>query len=166
MNLEFISPQGQEPGLIASLLTRSYGDILASEPTLWGPEQVGWERYDREVFRQPETVGACIFLSRWQHEIVGFASWDPRGQPRYGVVGHNCVLPAYRGRGCGKQQIQEVLRRLRAMGMRKARVTTNDHPFFIPAQRMYVSCGFQAVGRVPWESDPRQMLIKYEREIP
>jgi hypothetical protein len=55
----------------------------------WKPEQHTWEQYDHEVYRHPETVGACIFLSRLNGIIVGFGSWDPRQTPRYGIVGHN-----------------------------------------------------------------------------
>ena len=37
--------------------------------------------------------------------IAGFGSWDPRQAPDYGIIGHNCVLPEFRGEGLGKQQI-------------------------------------------------------------
>ena len=54
-------------------------------------------------------------------------------------------------------QIEEVLRRFRVWGFRKAIVTTGDDPFFQPAQRMYEACGFVEVAR-PSE---RQRIMRY-----
>jgi GNAT superfamily N-acetyltransferase len=165
MNLEFTTPFDQKPGTIASLLRQAYADLVKSDPPLWELEQVNWERYDCEVFGQPASVGVCIFLTRLDGRVVGFGSWDPRPRPYFGIVGHNCVLPEFRGRGLGKQQIQEILRRFREMAIEMAKTSTNDHPFFIPAQRMYAACGFREVRRIPWDRDPRQRMIEYEKEI-
>ncbi|MEN6335785.1 MAG: GNAT family N-acetyltransferase [Phycisphaerales bacterium] len=165
MGLEFASPLNETPGVIASLLKRSYAALVASEPSLWRGEQVRWEQYDREVFQQPETVGASVFLTRLDGSIVGFASWDPRQRPQRGIVGHNCILPEFRGRGFGREQIREVLRRFENMGIQTALVTTCDHPFFVPARRMYQACGFHEVRRVPWDRDPGRKIIEYERQV-
>ena len=51
------------------------------------------------------------------------------------------------------------------MAIESARVSTNDHPFFVPAQRMYVACGFREARRMPWDRDPRYQTIEYEMEI-
>jgi GNAT superfamily N-acetyltransferase len=165
MNVEFTTPLDQERGTIVSLLKRSYADVAKSDPSLWETEQMIWERYDHDVFGQPQTVGACIFLTRLDGHIVGFGSWDPRQRPRFGIVGHNCILPEFRGRGLGKQQIQEILRRFRKMAVETARAITSDHFFFVPAQRMYAACGFREVRRIPWDRDPRQRVIEYEKKI-
>ena len=165
MNVEFTTPFDQKPGTIALLLRQAYADLVKSDPLLWEPEQANWEQYDCEVFGRPTSVGACIFLTRLDGRIVGFGSWDPRQRPYFGIVGHNCVLPEFRGRGFGKQQIQEILRRFREMAIETAKASTNDHPFFIPAQRMYTACGFREVRRIPWDRDPRQRMIEYEKEI-
>ena len=63
------------------------------------------------------------------------------------------------------QQIQEILRRFRALDVKVAKVSTNDHPYFVRAQRMYIACGFREVRRIPWERNPDQKLIEYEKEI-
>ena len=102
MNLEFITPLDQKPGAIATLLRQAYAALVKSDPSLWEPEQANWEQYDCEVFGQPASVGACIFLTRLDGRIVGFGSWDPRQRPCFGIVGHNCILPEFRGRGLGK----------------------------------------------------------------
>ena len=165
VDLSFTSPQNQKPGLIASILECVYAPLLESDPRIWEPERTNWEEYDREIFEYPETVGKSIFLSQLADQIVGFASWDPRQRPRYGIIGHNCILPKFCGRGYGKRQIEEVLRRFAQIGIETARVSTNDYPFFIPAQRMYESCGFREVRRIPWKRDPERRLIEYERKI-
>lgn len=85
--------------------------------------------------------------------------------PAYAIVGHNCILPEFRGKGLGKQQIQEILRRFQTLGIKTARVLTNDHPFFLPAQRMYGAIGFRELRRIPWDRDPNQKMIEYEKEI-
>ena len=164
MNLEFVPLTNQDPGTIASLLRASYADLLERD-SRWESEQESWEEYDREVFAHPDTVGACLFLTQVGGQIVGFGSWDPRQRPRYGIVGHNCILPEFRGQGFGKQQIWEILRRFRALGIQTAHASTCDHPFFLPAQRMYIACGFREVRRTPWDRDRNHTMIEYEIDI-
>lgn len=165
MNIKFTTALEQKPGIIADLLKCSYADIVSSVPEDWGQEKANWEEFDREVFLFPDSVGACAFLTWWDGRLVGFGSCDPRQRPHFGIVGHNCILPEFRGKGFGKQQIHEILRRFAAMGILLAKVSTNAHPFFIPAQRMYLSCGFTEVRRVPWDRNPELHIIEYERKL-
>ncbi|MCP4707957.1 MAG: GNAT family N-acetyltransferase, partial [Planctomycetes bacterium] len=165
MNLRFTSPFERKPGVVASLLNQSYAELVEAEPENWRPEIENWVQSDRSVFENPKTVGACTFLSWVETNLVGFFCFDPRPRPAYGVIGHNCILPEFRSRGFGKQQINEILRRFRDIGIKSAKVSTNDHPFFIPAQQMYTACGFREVKRVPWDRDPKQCMIHYEMEI-
>ena len=162
--LRYTSPLEREPGVVAWLLNQSYAKLVEAEPELWGPERANWEQSDRAVFDHPDSVGACTFLSWAGVDLVGLFSFDPRPLPEYGVIGHNCILPDFRGRGLGKQQIAEALRLLRDRGAVAARVTTHEHPFFVPAQRMYEACGFREVSRAPWNRDLTQSLIHYELE--
>jgi GNAT superfamily N-acetyltransferase len=164
MNAEFTTLTIERPGTIATLLRASYADLLRVDPR-WESELANWDDYDREVFARPKTVGACLFLTRLDKRIVGFGSWDPRQRPAYGIVGHNCILPEFRGRGLGRQQIQEILLRFQRRGIKIAKTSTSDHPFFVPAQRMYSACGFREVRRFPWDRDLCQKLIEYEKEI-
>ena len=165
MRLRFTRPRVQQRGLIASMLKRSYADLVELDQQHWGPEVPKWEEFDREVFEHPDTVGTCVFLTWSGDRLVGFASYDPRQRPEFGIVGHNCVLPEFRGNGFGKQQIQEIVRRFRAMGIRLAQVSTGENPFFTPAQRMYTACGFRETGRHPWEGDPSHDVIEYEMRL-
>jgi GNAT superfamily N-acetyltransferase len=158
MNVAFTALTKEEPGTIERLLRASYAELLTLDP-LWKPEQANW------VESHPETVGACLFLTRLDGRLAGFGSWDPRHGPEYGIVGHNCILPEFRRKGLGGRQIQEILLRLQMRGVRTARVTTSDHPFFVPAQRMYIALGFRETQRIPWDRNPSRELIEYEKKI-
>ena len=164
MNPEFVPLTDEKPGTIAALLRASYATLLESD-SRWASEQANWDEYDRLVFAHRDTVGMCLFLTRVSGDIAGFASWDPRQKPRYGIVGHNCILPRFRGHGLGTQQIHEVLRRFQMLGIQTARAITCDHPFFVPAQRMYLACGFREVQRTLWDRDRNHLVIEYEIEI-
>ncbi|MFP3898305.1 MAG: N-acetyltransferase family protein [Dehalococcoidia bacterium] len=160
--LRFTSTLGQHGGLIASMLKRSYAELIRADPEHWGREVPEWEQFDHEVFEHPDTVDRCVFLSWSRGQLVGFASYDPRQGPKLGIVGHNCVLPEFRGNGFGNQQIEEIIRRFRAEGIRLARASTGESHFFAPARRMYAACGFREAGRRPWHGDPSQNTIEYE----
>ncbi len=165
MNLRFTSPHEKKPGIITDLLKRSYAELINAEPEHWGPEERNWEQYDLDVFQNPETIGACVFLSWVGDQLVGFGSYDPRQKPELGVIGHNCILPEFRRKGFGLWQLREILRRLAAMGVKKAKATTHEHVFFEPARRMYLSCGFRKVGQHQWAAHPDQDVIDYERDL-
>ena len=165
MALQFKSINNQEPGILASLLFRSYSALIKSDPVHWKPEENNWNDFDRDAFGSPGTIGACVFLSWHERELVGFASFDPRQAPKNGIIGHNCILPEFRGQGFGKQQIKEILNRFAIFRIQTADITTNDNTFFIPAQRMYISCGFQEISREPWERDKTQSLIHYQKRL-
>ncbi len=165
VKLRFTPPHDQKPGRIASLLEQSYAELLEWGPDIMSLEVCKWEQFDREVFEHPETVGSCVFLSWCDDYLVGFGSYDPRQQPEFGIVGHNCVLPEFRGRGFGRQQLGEILRRFQEIGIRVAKATTGDHSFFTPAQQMYAACGFRETRRHPWEGNPFLNVIEYEKRL-
>ena len=80
-------------------------------------------------------VGNGTFASYcicWADPATGVGSYEPVG-----------TRPEWRGRGIGREVIYEGLRRLRAKGMRKARVGTAG--FNAPAQALYESCGFERI---------------------
>ena len=139
--------------------------MVSSDLDLWSNEEAGWERFDRDVYEDPDSIGECTFLSWLDEKLIGFASYDPRQWPSIGIIGHNGILPEFQGLGFGKQQIAEILRRFRKMGFKRAKVSTLDHPFFVPAQKMYLSCGFCVKRWIPWEGDHKYRLIEYEKEL-
>jgi len=164
MTCQFVSLTEERPGTIFRLLQKSYA-VWAEEELSEPDELAEWYAYDREAFLAPDSVGACLFFTRCDQRTVGFASWDPRQAPEVGIVGHNCVLPEFRGRGLGARQLREVLRRFQQKRIRIARVTTLDHPFFVPAQRMYQACGFREVRRTPWPRHPSICQVTYEQTL-
>jgi GNAT superfamily N-acetyltransferase len=165
MELKYTSPFNCNRGIVAKLLKKSYSKLVETEPDSWAAEKDNWDQFDHDVFDNPKTIGACTFLSWIDSDLVGLFSYDSRARPAYGLIGHNCILPEYRNRGFGKQQIYETLGKFKKIGIKQARVSTNDHPFFIPAQRMYTACGFIEVKRVPWDRDHKQKIIHYEMDI-
>lgn len=164
-DLKFTPPHVEKPGTIAAILKICYADLVASDPDLWEKEPEGWDRFDKDVYGDPDSIGECTFLSWLDDDLIGFASYDPRQWPAIGIIGHNAVLPDYRGRGFGKQQIDEILRRFRKKEYKRARVSTLDHPFFVPAKKMYLSCGFLVKRWIPWEGCAKYRLIEYEQGI-
>jgi ribosomal protein S18 acetylase RimI-like enzyme len=157
--LRFHSAARYEPGAVYSILAPCYADILDSafEERL--------REFDREVFENPDTVGVCTLITSLDGDIAGLASYDPRQGPRVGIIGHNGILPAYRQRGYGVQQIAEVLRIFRARRYDWARVSTSEHPFYQPAQRMYEACGFRECRRVEASDKGPYRIIHYEMPL-
>ena len=169
LKLTFESVRGYERGLVEHLLAESYA-ALTVELSAKQTQHFDWRTFDRDVFESPDTVGACTFITCLDGQVIGLGSFDPRprkpGQrPERGIVGHNCILPAYRGQGRGKQQMQEILRRLIAVGIRTAIATTGEHPFFLPAQRMYLACGFDEAQRLEANQDRPIRVIEYQKQL-
>ncbi len=159
MTLKFESVTNYERGFIFSLLQQSFAELWNNEME----EKI--KQYDKEIFDTPNTVGACVFVSTLNGNAVGMASWDPRRGPELGIIGYNCILPEYQGRGFGEIQIKEVLRRLKEREFKKVSVTTGEYPFFVPAVKMYLACGFKEIRRYNKGRDPRYGSIDYEIEL-
>jgi GNAT superfamily N-acetyltransferase len=154
-----------QPGLLSDLIHESYAGLVGQCPEYWEQEREKWHDFDRQSFAHPDTIGKCVFVSCLDDRPIGLASYDPRHEPEYGLIGQNCVLPEYRGRGFGKRQIREILRRFRERKARAVRVTTSEHPFFIPAIRMYQSLGLKETRRFAGGPDPRYRIIELEKKL-
>ena len=66
--LKFSKITEYEPGIIFSLLSRSFAGV-------WDEmleEKI--KQYERDVFENPETVGACVFISTLNGKPIGMAS--------------------------------------------------------------------------------------------
>jgi GNAT superfamily N-acetyltransferase len=165
--ITFSSPLTYGPGIILRLLKESYAEMISMDPSFWKREEQFWAKYDHDVFQNPDSIGTCTFVSLIGKTVIGMGSFDPRQCPDHGIIGHNCVLPLYRGKGYGKKQIEEICSQLRIRGCTKASVSTGDHRFYIPAQRMYLACGFREIRRnVEWiRPNPHFKMIEYEKEL-
>ena len=164
MNLTFTSIDNYRAGCIVELLTRSYHALLQEDISFRTSEVPKWREFDREVVSTPDIFRGCIFFSWLDENLVGFGSFDPRPKPEFGIVGHNCILPEFRNRGLGKQQLREILLRLEEIGIKLVKASTNEHPFFLPAQKMYTACGFHEVCRAKINGKENN-VIHYEIEI-
>ena len=136
-------------------------DSYAPQVDIVKHDKKSWENYDKDVFSNLDTMGKCGFVSTVDGKPIGFASWDPRQKP-IGIIGQNCILPEYQGQGFGKKQILEVVKILKNSGFERIRVTTGDHKFFVPAHKMYKSCGFKEINR---KSGELFDLVEYERVV-
>jgi len=163
--IEFTRFSQHTRGLLVLLLSQGYADYFEYDPDCKEPWQRNWEEYDGDVFDHPDTIGACGFMTCLDGQVIGFASWDPRQFPDVGIIGHNCILPAFRGHSYGKQQVLETLRIFRKSGFRRARVTTGEHPFFEPARKMYRACGFREVRRSFSDPCSKFRTIDYELSL-
>lgn len=131
-------------GTIFSLLGRSYSEWASADPGLLQEWERGWRQYDEDVHCTPDTIGQSGFVSCLAGSAIGFGSWDPREFPT-AHVGHNCILPAFRGNGYGTVQLERITTLLRNAGFTRAVARTGDVAFFAAAKRMYESCGFVTV---------------------
>ena len=157
--LKFTQITQYEPGIVFSLLSQSFEE-------LWNGElEEKIRQFDKDVFENPDTIGACAFISTLNGKPVGMASWDPRQGPELGIIGYNCILPEYQGRCFGKAQIKGIFKRLKEQRFKKVIVTTGEHPFFEPADKMYLACGFKEIIRYNESRDPRYGSIDYEIEL-
>jgi GNAT superfamily N-acetyltransferase len=155
--------RAHRPGALLDLLTRSYQEVLDVDPERWDPEAERWKEFDAAAFAEP-VVGACVFVTCAGGSPIGFGSYEPK-DAHTGWVGHNCIVPASRNVGYGGRQLAEIVRRMRARGLREILVTTSEHPFFQPARSMYEAAGFVETGRRAGGPDPGYRLIDYRLEI-
>ena len=157
-----------QPGIISMLLQQSYIELYSQYPDYWALEKLEFENFDALTFNNPSTVGNCVFITEKNGQVVGMFSFDPRPGPLKGIVGHNCILPSFRGCGLGKLQILETLNLLRNRHIHNVEVSTGDHPFFHPAKKMYISCGFKETRRsiiAPGNHLAPFKMISYERTL-
>lgn len=162
MELIFNPISKYSSGIIYEIINQSYADLLEADLEYWLPEREKWKQLDKEVFDNPETIGKCFFITSYYEEIVGMVSYDPRQRPEYGIIGQNCVLPVHRGKGFGTKQILKVIEIFGKEGFLKVKATTSEHPFFIPAQKIYRYLGFKEIGKREGGPDPRYGLIDFE----
>jgi GNAT superfamily N-acetyltransferase len=148
-----------EHGIIYRLLSQSYEEILDQQL------QEQFQQFDKAVFENPDTVGDCTFITSLGTGIIGMASYDPRQAPDHSIIGHNCVLPQYRKNGYGKQQILEIIKRLKLRNVSRILVSTSEHLFFEPAQKIYLSCGFTELERKKIQPQGRYKTIYYELKL-
>ena len=107
--------------------------------------ETDWQAYDDFFYENESVLKTCGFVTCLGAKPIGHISWDPRNAPGYVIIGHNCILTKYKGKGYGKRQLQEAVRRImESIQPEKIVVTTNDH---LIARYNYESVGFKLVRR-------------------
>ncbi len=159
--IEFKTIENFKPGIFLEITKRCYEPVFNCFPSKKAEFHKKWGKSDKDTFDNPDTIGRCLFVSCINEKPIGFVSWDPRQKP-IGIIGQNCILPKYQGKGFGKRQILKVIKILKNSGFEKIRVTTGDHEFFVPAHKMYKSCGFL---EIEWIAGELFDLIEYEKML-
>ena len=129
-------------GIIENLLKNSYKDLFRYFPNEKRRLYDQWEREDKDSFNNLDTIGRHVLFTCINDNPIGYFSWDDRQYP-LGIVGQNCILPDYQGQGYGKKQIEYIIELFQCDKFNEVKAITGDHEYFITAQKMYLSCGFQ-----------------------
>ena len=136
MDIKFNKISDFNPGILFDLLSDAYSFDKNIIDACIGK----WRESDSFFFDNLHIADECGFITTFKDEVIGFINWDPRNLPQYAIIGDNCIISKYKGKGYGKLQIQEAINRVILHNVKKIFVsTTND---LIPAQRMYKSVGF------------------------
>ena len=99
-----------------------------------------WKQSDAFFFDNPDIADKYGFITCYKGEPIGFICWDPRNRPEYVEIGHNGIKTKYKGKGFGKAQLSEAVRRIKEYeGLKEIRVWTNSN---LIAPKNYESVGF------------------------
>lgn len=140
--INFKTIENFSPGIIQKIIKTSYKGLIDYFPDAKQRLFLQWEKEDSEAFNNSETIGRHLLFSCDGNKTIGYFSWDDREYP-IGKVGQNCILPDYQGQGYGKKQIELIIQIFQDKKFNEIKAITGDHIFFMPAQKMYINCGFQ-----------------------
>lgn len=141
MSLIFEKITDFQRGTLCALLTDAY----SYDPRNGACWRHDWQVFDDFFYDRPGIADTCGFMTVLDGTAIGFVSWDPRLRPESVEIGHNCIACAHKGRGFGHLQMQEAVRRISLMDVKKIIVTTNA--VLVPAQHTYESVGFKMLRR-------------------
>ncbi len=145
MEIEFVRFTAFSRGIMLDILRDAYA-FDERNAACW---EENWKESDDFFFDNPEIADKYGFITCFHGTPIGFICWDPRNRPEYVEIGHNGIRSAYKGRGYGKMQLAEAVRRIRTYdGLKEIRVTTNAN---LVAPKNYESAGFRLVKR--WENN-------------
>ncbi len=140
-DIEFVSMNQFPRGTLKSQLADAYSFDERWE-RLFSPQ---WAEYDDFFFDNERILETCGFVTCLAGKPIGHISWDPRNAPGYVIIGHNCILTEYKGKGYGKRQLQEAVRRIKErLNPEKIIVSTNEN---LVARYNYERVGFRLVKR-------------------
>ena len=106
-----------------------------------------WTETDDFFYDNPDIADRYGIITCLEGKPIGFVTWDPRHRPDCVEIGHNGIREQYKGRGYGRLQLEEALRRIREYeGLKRIIVTTNSN---LVAPKNYESAGFTLYDRKP-----------------
>lgn len=160
-NIKFEKFSKFPKGIMYELLKDSYSFEPRYEKD-WGNE---WKKADDFFYNNLNIADECGFITTLNDKPIGFICWDPRNNPKYTEIGHNCIIKNYKRKGYGKKQLQEAIIRIKEKKPQKIIVTTNEG--LIPAQKNYESVGFKFVNyrKNPWNKEYVGRLMDYELTV-
>ena len=141
MDIEFRKLTDFNRGIMYDILRDAYS-FDERYAACW---EENWRQADAFFFDNPTIADRYGFVTCFRGEPVGFICWDPRNRPGYVEIGHNAIRTAWKGRGFGKIQLNEAIRRIKEYeGLREIRVCTNSG---LIAPKNYESVGFALYDR-------------------
>lgn len=139
MNIRYKQIREFEKGTLFRLLEAAYAYDDRFEKYF----NDSWRACDDFFYEHLNIADKCCFIMTVDDLPIGFVCWDPRNIPEYVEVGHNCIVPEFKGKKLGKIQLLEALERIKKNHVKRITVTTNVA--LIPAQKNYESLGFEFV---------------------
>ncbi len=137
-------------GTLYSILTDAYS-FDERNRQIW---DANWKETDDFFYDNPEIADRYGLVTCLDGEPVGFVTWDPRNRPDYVEIGHNGIREKYKGRGYGRMQLKEALRRIRKYkGLKRIIVCTNS--------RLIAPKNYESVGFVLYDSKPNRTESAY-----
>ena len=122
-----------------------------------------WKQSDDFFFDNPDIAEKYGFVTCYKGEPIGFICWDPRNRPAYVEIGHNGIRTKYKGKGFGKIQLSEALRRIKEYeGLQEIRVWTNSN---LIAPKNYESVGFALYDTKEKRDEALQGIARNVKEI-
>ena len=88
-----------------------------------------------------EVLETRTFVAELDGVVCGFASYRIDGET--GIIGHNAVMPAYKGRGIAGKLYARVFEEFRAHGCTLATVLTGLDDGHASARKAYQKLGFE-----------------------
>jgi len=137
MDIKFNKISDFKRGILYDLLFDAYS---FGKNYITNDSKENFRKNDNFFFDNLDIADRCGFITTLKDDVIGFICWDPRNMPEYAIIGDNCIISKYKGRGYGKLQLREAINRITQDFAKKIFVSTDS--ILTPAQKMYESVGF------------------------
>ena len=134
-------------GTLYDILRDAYS-FDARNQQIWDTD---WKESDDFFYDNPDIADQYGLVTCLDGQPIGFVTWDPRNRPEYVEIGYNGIRERYKGRGYGKSQLEEAIRRIKTYeGLKRIIVGTNSN---LIARKNYESVGFVLYDRKPNDTE-------------